>query len=65
MISVDWSNDGGLIATGGNDTTVQVWDARTGKSLRGLKGHTRALEDVAFSSDGARLASVAGPETIV
>jgi len=32
-----------------------VWDARTGKILFDLRGHTQYLQSVNFSPDGARI----------
>jgi WD40 repeat protein len=29
-----------LLASGGNDDTVRLWDPATGEALRGLEGHT-------------------------
>jgi len=51
------SPDGNRIAFGSLDTTVQVWDAKTGKQLRELVGHTNEITSVAFSSDGERIVS--------
>src|SRR5262249_29892729 len=50
------SPDGGLIAGGGNDA-AQVWDARTGRSLLRLPGHTNGVRALAFTPDGKALAS--------
>jgi WD40 repeat protein/Flp pilus assembly protein TadD len=36
---------------------VQLWDARTGKKLRTLRGHTRYVKQVLFSPDGQQLVS--------
>jgi WD40 repeat protein len=36
---------------------VKVWDARTGKEMLALEGHTAYVWGVAFSPDGTRLAS--------
>jgi hypothetical protein len=46
-----------LIATGGDDATVKVWDARTGRLERSLQGHTAAVSSPAFSPDDRPLAS--------
>jgi WD40 repeat protein len=60
VFSVAASGDGRWIASGGDDKTVRIWDAATGKRERILLGHAEAVYSVAFSPDGARLASVGG-----
>jgi len=52
-----FSPDGRLIATGGVDTAIKIWDAATGRVLRTLEGHHGGVKAVAFSPDGRRLAS--------
>src|ERR1700734_1243513 len=42
------SGDGDLIVSGFEDHSVWVWDAKTGKQLRGLQGHTKGVNSVAF-----------------
>ena len=41
-----------VIASASEDATVKIWDWETGEFERTLKGHTRAVNDVAFSSKG-------------
>jgi WD40 repeat protein len=40
------------------DKIIKVWDARTGRELRTLRGHAAEVTQVCFSPDGTRLASV-------
>ena len=60
IVSVAFSPDGGTIAGGSRDATIQLWDTDTGKNLRTLKGHTHTVVSVLFSSDGQTIASASG-----
>ncbi|KAF7364754.1 hypothetical protein MVEN_00345300 [Mycena venus] len=59
------SSDGAHIASGSEDTTICVWDARTGEAIIGpIQGHTSAVSSIAFSPDGAHIASGSWDHTI-
>tara|TARA_B100001758_G_C17788212_1_gene293388 strand:+ start:126 stop:437 length:312 start_codon:yes stop_codon:yes gene_type:complete len=62
--SLAFSPDGSRIASGGEDTTVRVWDAATGESVATLEGHSQEVISVAFSPDGSRIASGGGDKTV-
>jgi WD40 repeat protein len=51
------SPDGKLLASGGDDPAVQLWDASTGKAGLKLVGHSDWVVALAFSPDGKLLAS--------
>ncbi|MDQ5843837.1 MAG: caspase family protein, partial [Acidobacteriota bacterium] len=51
------SSDGKLIAAGGRDDAIKIWDAGTGRELFTLTGHRKSIWDLAFSPDNKLLAS--------
>ena len=55
--AIAFSRDGRLLATGGGDHSVRVWDAATGRERRTFTGHSDRVLTVAFSGDGRCLAS--------
>src|SRR3989440_6427099 len=55
--SVAFSHDSTRLASASNDSTVKIWDARSGKCLQTLEGHSDSVNSVAFSHDLTRLAS--------
>jgi DNA-binding beta-propeller fold protein YncE len=58
--------DGRTVATGGSDSGIFLWDARTGRSLGPrLTGHRSWLSSLAFSPDGKLLASGSYDNTVI
>jgi WD40 repeat protein len=55
---------GRLLASGGDDLRVRVWDPDTGRELAVLEGHTSWVMGVAFSPDGKTLADGSWDNTI-
>jgi WD40 repeat protein/tRNA A-37 threonylcarbamoyl transferase component Bud32 len=56
---VVWSPNGDVLASGGNNNAVTLWDARTGAELRKLSGRA---DRPAFSPDGRRLLAASGTD---
>jgi WD40 repeat protein len=65
VLSVAFSPDRRLAASGGNDKTIRLWDLQTGKEVRRLTGHEHTVPSVAFSSDGRRLLSAGSEDKTV
>ena len=57
VLSVAMSADIKIVAGGCSDKVVRIWDAKTGRLVDVLKGHTDALPSVVFTADGMGLVS--------
>jgi hypothetical protein len=55
--SLAFSADGRLLASGGEDGLVFVWDLETGRALHCFPGHHPSASGLAFSPDGKILAT--------
>jgi WD40 repeat protein len=67
VYSLAFSPDGKLLASGGEDAVIRVWDVNAQKlafKLGGANAHTAGIYALAFSPDGARLASASADRLI-
>jgi WD40 repeat protein len=64
VIKSYFSPNGAYMASYGDELPVFLWDAITGALRYKLTGHTRHPRYIAFSLDGARLASISLDQTI-
>jgi Tol biopolymer transport system component len=64
-LSVAFGPDGRQLATGSQDKTAIVWNARMGQKLHTLSGHTLWVSSVAFSPDGKQLATGSRDKTAI
>ena len=62
--AVAFSSDGTLVASGGQDNVVRIWDLNTEQEKNVLRGHASHVRDCVFSPDSAYLLS-AGRDALV
>ncbi|MFE8604952.1 WD40 domain-containing protein [Archangium violaceum] len=60
-----WSPNGELIATPSWDSTIRIWDARTGAELNVLVQHRAGVNQVAWSPTKPLMASVSDDSTVI
>lgn len=50
--TIQFSDKGALVVSGGRDNTVRVWDPESGKAIRTFRGHGSWIAGASFSRDG-------------
>ncbi|KAF2189599.1 WD repeat protein-like protein [Zopfia rhizophila CBS 207.26] len=55
---------GSILASGGPESIVRVWDARTGKRITKFVGHTDNVRDVLITQDGDTILTASSDQTV-
>jgi WD40 repeat protein len=63
--SLAFSPDGRHLATSGVDSFLRIWDLRTGRQVRELRGSTPYHHTLAYSPDGRRIATGGDDRTVI
>ncbi len=58
------NSSGDILATGGYDKDILLWDAKTGQNIGKLSGHNGAVYDLDFDPKGKLLCSASADETV-
>ena len=64
VYAASYSPDGQYVASGGDDTTVQVWEAATGRLVTHYGSHTLAVKALSWSPDSLTIASGGDDKTM-
>ncbi|KAL7959265.1 WD40-repeat-containing domain protein [Trichoderma compactum] len=64
VLSIGWSPDSKLFASGGNDNEVTIFDADTKESKVALKGHRGSVLGLSWSPDGTQMVTGSQDRTI-
>jgi WD repeat-containing protein 48 len=55
---------GSILASGGPESVVRIWDIKSGKSITKLVGHTDNVRDILISEDGDTVMTASSDQTV-
>ncbi len=58
VYTLAFSPDGQILASGGQDKTIRLWNPHTGKNITVFRGHSNGIAYLYFSIDGLTLTSM-------
>lgn len=63
--AITFNHDGNILASGSFDSTIILWDTKTGDEIKKLSGHRNRVYSISFSPDDKMLASGSHDSTII
>lgn len=64
ITDIAFSPDGNLVATASDDSTISLWNPRSGEEIRILMGHTAPITQILFTADSSLIISASTDHTI-
>ena len=64
VLTLRFAPDSSLLASGGLDNTVRLWDPASGQERRLLRGHTARVNAIAFAPDGRWLVTASSDNSL-
>jgi WD40 repeat protein len=64
VLTADMSQDEKLLASGGGDKGLNLWDAASGRLVGRMQGHTSDIEAIAFFPNGRFIASTSEDKSV-
>ncbi len=65
ILSLAFNPDGSILASGGDDRLIRLWNTENGELIETLEGHSSRIRSLRFTSDGEQLISASGDRQIL